>query len=223
MSLRILMNLPREAFTRLFPEREFNYDAKIEYGRLSGYRARASLRGRNLIFQMSKNWVEINDEIKIGLLQEFVLKLLKEKKKSTNIDLYHNFLRNAHIGIEKTRTHPTLEASFRRINDKFFNGIIEQPNFKVGNSIRVLGSYEYGTDTIRITKHLLEDAELLDYVMHHEMLHKKHKFKDRTCRTLHHSPEFKREEERYPNHDELEQRLKGVGRRKRNMFSWLGV
>lgn len=213
------MDLPKEAFTRLFPSKEFVYEANIEYGRLSGYRARASLRGRILTFQMSKHWKEINDEIKIGLLQEFILKLFKIKQKTTNIDLYHNFLRNAHIGIKKTRTHPILEASFRRINDKFFGGIIELPNFKVGDSVRVLGSYEYGTDTIRITKHLLEDIELLDYVMHHEMLHKKHKFKDKTCRTLHHSPEFKREEEKYPNRDKLEERLKGVGRKKRGFFN----
>lgn len=212
------MDYLKEAFVRLFPDKKFDYEAEIEYGRLSGFRARAVLRGRTLTFQLSKNWKEINDEIKIGLIQELLTKLFKYKKKSMNIDLYHNFLRNAHIGIAKTRNHPLLEESFDRINKKFFNDFIEKPNFRVGNSLRVLGSYEYGTDTIRITKHLLEDMELLDYVMHHEMLHKKHKFKDKTCRTLHHSTEFKKEEAKYPNHDELEERLKGVGRKNRRFF-----
>ena len=62
--------------------------------------------------------------------------------------------------------------------------------------------------------------ELIDYVMYHEVLHKKLKFERKVAglRTRHHTREFKLLEKRFQNAEELERRLSSLvqhSRRKR--------
>ena len=127
---------------------------------------------------MSKKWKTISKEIQIGLIQSLSLKIFKEKKKTTNIELYNIFMKKIHIAAPKIKFDPTLEKSFHKVNEKYFYGLIEKPNLVWGDfSLRKLGSYEYGSDTITISKVLQNQGFLIDYIMYHELLHKKHKFK----------------------------------------------
>ncbi len=215
------MDLIKESYNRLFPYKSFTLESTITYsGHFKGFNAKVQRIGSSLHFKLSKEWQDVNDEIKIGLIQDLLLRILKkEKVKTFNIDLYHNFLKNAHIGVKKDKTHPLLEESFNKLNDKFFFLALEKPNFVLSTGLQTLGSYHYGTDTITITEHLLQDSELLDYVMFHEMLHKKHKFSSSKERTRHHSTDFRKEENSYPNHEELEKRLqKLISSKKRKSF-----
>ena len=127
------------------------------------------------------------------------------------------FLKNVRIAVPKTKTDDILEASFNRNNDNFFNGMLDIPNLQWGSSsTSKLGSYEYGSDAITISmifRHA--DPMLLDYVMYHEMLHKKFKFESKNGRTLHHSPEFKRMEAKFPNRDLMEKEISKLARRHR--------
>ncbi|PIN81511.1 hypothetical protein COV11_01930 [Candidatus Woesearchaeota archaeon CG10_big_fil_rev_8_21_14_0_10_30_7] len=201
----------------LLTNKTLNYDCELTYsGRFKSFNANVTKRWNKLTFNMSKNWKEVNDEIKIGLIQELLTKILKlNKTKTMNTDLYNNFLKNAHIAIPKTKTHPTLEQAFNNLNKTFFNNTLEKPNFKLSNSLNTLGSYEYGCDTIKITQYLLEESELLNYVMYHEMLHKHHKFSSTTCKTIHHSKQFRIDERKFPNQKEIEQKLQNFVRKKR--------
>jgi predicted metal-dependent hydrolase len=114
-----------------------------------------------------------------------------------------------------------LEESFDKINEKYFFGLIEKPNLTWHNSIRRLGSYEYGTDTISVSRVLSTDKILLDYVMYHEVLHKKYKFHNRNGRTFHHTHEFRQMEKSFENSEEMEERIKGLMRQKRRIrFGW---
>ncbi|MBR9692917.1 M48 family metallopeptidase [Candidatus Woesearchaeota archaeon] len=82
-----------------------------------------------------------------------------------------------------------------------------------------LGHYEYATDTISISTALKEAPELLDYVLYHEMLHKKHKFTEsKGGNTRSHTKAFRDEEKKYRLADggEPEKRLATfLGQRKR--------
>jgi len=203
--------LAEKAFNGLFPEKNFNYIVSISYsGKFSDYNANVKFSKTWMQFKLSKKWVLVSEEIKIGLLQSLMLKIFKVKKSTLNTDLYNKFLKNAHISAEKTKKDEVLESSFRRINEKFFNGMMDMTNLEWNKSSNVLGRYEYGSDTIMISKILEDDYELMDYVMHHEMLHKKFKFKEKNGRTLHHSSEFRKEEKAYPDSEMLEARLKRV-------------
>jgi len=130
-------------------------------------------------------------------------------------------MKNLHISIPKTDSDPILEESFNEVNEKYFFGLIERPNLMWHNSIRRLGSYEYGTDTISMSRVLDNDEELLGYVMYHEILHKKYKFHNHNGRTHHHTREFKEMEKKFDGSEEMEDRIKKlVSGKSRKRFVW---
>ena len=205
------MDLVEESFKRLYPNKEFPYFAKIKYSRkFKDYNANVRLYKNQLELGLSKSWRSINKEIRIGLIQSLLLKIFNDKKNTTNIDIYNIFIKKLHISAPKTKSNPILEESFSRVNEKYFYGLIERPNLCWGShSTRKLGSYEYQTDTIIISRIFeKEEIELLDYVMYHELLHKKHKFSCKNGRNYHHTKFFKQAENQFENIKKVESKLK---------------
>lgn len=204
------MNLINYSYQELF-NKSCSYNCIIEYsGKFKGFNANIRLSNNKLIVRMSKEWENVGDEIKIGLIQSLLLRIFKKKGKTINVDLYNNFLRNVHIAIPKNKAPETLKDSFDRVNNQFFYGLMERPNLKFNKGINRLGTYEYGSDTLTISKSLLSDVEALDYVMYHEMLHKKHKFVAINNRTYHHTKKFKDAEAEFPNSKEIEKKLQKI-------------
>ena len=207
------MNIIEEAFQELYPDKEIRYSFILKYSRkFKPYNANVRKYGSSFIFNLSRDWKKISREIQIGLIQELLIKILKDKKKTMNMELYTLFIKNVHIAVPKTKTEPALEESFNKVNDQFFNGMLDLPNLQWGSdSTSKLGCYEYGSDTITIsTIFRNSQKELLDYVMYHEMLHKKFKFENKNGRTLHHSPEFKRMEAKFPDRDLMEKEISSL-------------
>ncbi len=218
------MNIVEKAFKELYPEKDFNLNSDIKYsGRFNGFNANVRYNSQKVVFNLSKNWRGVSEEIKIGLLQELMIKVFKQKAHTISIDLYNNFLRSLHNSVPKTENNSILEESFNRVNERFFYSTLEKPNLKIGDGINKLGHYEYSTDTIAISKSLISNPELLDYVMYHEMLHKKFKFQSKNGRHSHHSREFRFEEAKYPNAKELERKLSLLVTKqsiKKRLFRW---
>ena len=210
--------LIEKSFLELYPDRAFNYKPSVIYsGRIKDYGGHILLDHNKLTVKLNRKWFSISEEIQMGFIQELMLRLWKIKGKFTtlNIDLYHNFVKNLHLAIPKHRSHPILERSFNRINERYFLGLVERPNLVWTNATRVFGTYDYKADTVSISKMLLnEDPVLLDYVMYHEVLHKQRKFVRSGSKTLYHDRKFKRLEKVFENQEEMERRLKGVGYKK---------
>lgn len=204
------MGLVEEAFLRLYPEKEFRYAVSIRYsGRFKAYNANARMRRDAISFSLSRKWKGVDDEIKIGLVQELLVSLLKDRRNTLNMDLYNNFIKNIHLSVEKTESNPMLEGSFMRVNQMMFDGLVERPNLLWGKPRkRTLGTYSYNNDSITFNSALMKDTEALDYVMYHELLHKKLKFRHDNGRSYHHTTEFKAMERRFPNAEQIEKRLK---------------
>ena len=212
------MNLIQEAFQKLYSDKQLNYSVSIKYsGRFKPYNANVQINKftRHLQFNLSKKWREVSREIKIGLIQSLLIKIFKQKASTINIDLYSSFIKNLHIAIPKTSSDPILLDSFNRVNHSYFFNLIEQPNLKWGSvSATKLGSYEYQTDTITISSLFKEtEQELLDYIIYHELLHKKHKFKTSGTRSYHHTAKFKKDEKQFKNSEEIEKKLKNLCRK----------
>ena len=209
------MSIITDAFEDLFPEKNIgDFNFTVNYNdRFKPYNANVKYTRNSFVFNLSKKWKSVSREIHVGLLQELLLKAFKAKKSTFNIDLYNNFMKKIHIAAPKTRIDSFLEGSFDRINEKYFLGMVEKPNLVWHSSIRRLGSYEYGSDTISISKVLENDLNALDYVMHHEMLHKKLKFDSRNGSCRHHTKVFRELERRFENSHEMEERLKSITRR----------
>jgi predicted metal-dependent hydrolase len=214
------MDIIEESFQGLYDPSRWVYEAKLTYsGHFTGYNANIKLRGgRQLTISMSRAWKDVSREIKIGLIQTLLLKLLKstarkaDAKKTTQMDLYNHFMRSLHLSVEKTEQEPELCARFDILNDAYFNGMLDKSNLAWGDkTFRKLGHYDFGKDMIVLSSILRgQKDELIDYVLYHEMLHKKLKFRSSqgsTARSSYHTHEFKELEKRFPNAAQLEKEL----------------
>ena len=200
-----------KAYLELYPDKQLGeYDFSINYsGKFNDYNANVKRRGRNVEFNLSSKWKKINDDVKTGLIQSLLNKIFRTKITTQNMELYEIFLKKIHIAVPKTKVDPVLLESFNRVNEQYFNGLIENPNLIWGrDSIRKLGSYEYGADTITISS-IFKNAEieLVDFIMYHEMLHKKHKFHTKNGRSYHHTTEFNNQERLFRNQEEVDKRI----------------
>ncbi len=211
----------KQAIDGLYDEFPYNYSLKYS-GKFKPYRGNIRLQGSDVQLNLSKKWKTVSKDIQAGLVQELLLKIFRKRLKplrtnTQSIELYNIFMKKIHIAAPKTDIDPFLEESFDRVNSKHFYGLLEKTNLVWGNhTLSKLGSYEYGTDTIMVSKVLDGvDTELLDYVMYHEMLHKKHKFIKKGNRSYHHTSKFKQDEKEFENSKLMEKRLKNLLVRKR--------
>ncbi len=218
------MNLIQESFQRLFPEREFPYQAELEYNRrLADFNANIRLHRNMLKVNLNMQWKDIDSEIRIGLIQHLLAKLFHSKQNTSNIELYHNFIKNIPVLTPKIKSDPALAASFQNINALFFSNQMERPNLQWGmNSFRKLASYNFHNDTITISSRFQDtSAQVLDYLMYHELLHKHYQFSHRNGRSSFHSREFKQAEQQYPDHDGIEREITAIirsGTKKRRLW-----
>ncbi|HLD19594.1 MAG TPA: hypothetical protein VJB90_06330 [Candidatus Nanoarchaeia archaeon] len=214
------MGLAEEAFSELFEGVE-SYEFLINYsGRLKGYNGIVRKGGNNISFSLSKNWRGVDRQIQKGMLQHLLLKILGKKGHTGNIDLYTYFIKSLHMASAKTSEDELLTQSCEKVIEQMQLFDVEKPCLAWGNAtFRKLASYNYETDAIIISS-LFQNApqELIDYLMYHELLHKKFKFKQGGSRTLHHSAEFKRWERKFPNSEELEKQLSHYVRKKRGIM-----
>jgi len=211
MLLRMTKSLVEEAFKELYPDKTLSYETELNYhDRFNPYNANIKMRGNFLQFNLSKRWKEVSKDIQIGLIQDLFVRLFKDKKTTMDMELYHIFLKKVHLAVPKTKSDPILEESFNRVNEKYFYETMEKPNLVWGSdSKRKLGSYEFGSDTIMIsTIFKISRPELLDYIMYHELLHKKLKFTQKNGRSMHHTNEFKQLEMKFENYHQIQNDIK---------------
>jgi len=214
------MSLIQESFQRLFPEEEWKYQEYMEYNRrLSNFNANISLRHQKIKVNLNLEWKDIDDEIKIGLIQHLLLKIFKNKGNTQNIDLYNNFVKNINILVIKDKFDPILEESFNRLNTQFFDNTLEKPNLVWGReSFRKLASYNFHNDSVTMSTIFKGgNQEMLDQVMYHELLHKFFKFGHKNGRNSFHSPEFRRAERKFPRFHEIEKEISQLIRTKKRM------
>ncbi len=208
------MDLIIESYTRLFPEKLCPYETQIEYNRrLSAFNANIKLRRNMISLNMNLQWKDIDEEIKIGLVQSLLLKILREsggKKQTMNINLYNNFIKNIPILTPKNVTNVRLGGVFEELNSRFFAGELERPNLQWGQqAFRRLAHYNFHSDMITVSETFREARpEILQYIMYHEMLHKKMAFTNKEGgRHSYHSPEFKRAEALFPEYERIEKEI----------------
>lgn len=198
------------AWAALFPDKPLRYQTAIAYsGKFSAYNANIRLSAGTITVKLSRNWRGVSPEIQIGAIQDLLVRLFKVRKRTTEIDLYHHFIKSLHLAVPKHKSHPQLEASFKRVNERYFLSTVEQPNLVWAQwSKRKLGSYSFKTDTINISKVFLELPDhLLDYVMYHEILHKRHQYRNAGLRNTYHTKAFKAAEKIFENEEDVEKEL----------------
>jgi len=216
------MSLVEEAYSLLWPEKDFNYVVKEEYNRrLGDYNANISLRGDLLTVKYNLHWKNIDSSIRIGLIQSLLLKIFSKRgdggRKAVAsefyLELYDEFSKRipeiASSVVDTSSNCSFLKGSFSRVNSQFFADLVDEPKMVWGSAaVRKLASYNYHNDTVTVSS-VFKDAsyDVLDLLMYHEILHKVHGFKCVGGRVHSHTPEFKRAEKLYPNKDLVEKKI----------------
>jgi hypothetical protein len=103
--------------------------------------------------------------------------------------------------------HHDLAAAFDRVNAAYFDGIVERPRLTWSRSytMRKFGHYDYARDTVMVSSTLDRadvPAFVVDYIVFHELLHKKLGLTWRAGRKAAHTAEFRRRESRFKQLDE---------------------
>ena len=101
--------------------------------------------------------------------------------------------------------HFDLDAVFERVNRDYFNAAMPRPKRLIWSSKltrRVMGHYQTRTDTVMLSKSL-DDARVppfvVDFVMYHELLHKRLGSKMSNGRRQVHFAEFREAEKLFPS------------------------
>jgi hypothetical protein len=113
--------------------------------------------------------------------------------------------------VTRGRVHD-LEASFKRVNDLYFSGRMDRPILCWNQTLtsRKFGHYQPSRDTVMISVSLDSpevSTSLLDYVVYHELLHKKHGSQIVNGRRIAHSAAFRADERLYTKWEEAEREL----------------
>ncbi len=208
-----LQEAHEELTERPVPELSLRYS-----GRFKGFNANVKYSRRHMEFRLSKDWQEVDTEIQKGLVQHLLCRVYGLKTSTMAIEMYEEFLRQASEYAPKGESDAYLVERFWVLNEEYFSGMLAEPTIEWGQfSTTKLGSYEYATDTIRISRAMADEQDMLDYVLYHEMLHKKHKFTCSDGRTHHHTKTFKQDEARFrvPDAEKRLQRYVARQRRKK--------
>jgi len=172
-------------------------------GHFNNYNANVRYTRSHIEFNLSTLWKNVDEEIQSGLIESLVVRMFKLRGISTDkMKMYESFMKGLSKYARKHTQEPQLLESFNRVNEQFFNGGMEKPNLIFASeSFRKLGSYEYGTDTVNIStifKDLpVDEQKYLDYVVYHELLHKKHTFNVKNGRHQAHTTIFRQDEKKF--------------------------
>jgi predicted metal-dependent hydrolase len=108
-----------------------------------------------------------------------------------------------------------LSEMFRRINQQYFKNELAQPRlvWSARSSSRRLGTYQPDADTISLSRRL--DSRdipqiLVEYVLYHEMLHKKLGLKEVNGRRYAHTSTFRKLEKQFEGYVEAEKIMRAM-------------
>ncbi len=111
-----------------------------------------------------------------------------------------------------------LGEVFERVNADYFRAGMERPRMAWTRSVtyRYFGHYVFATDTVLVSlslDHPDVPEFVVDYLMFHELLHKRHGVRVANRRRLTHTAAFRRDERRFRRLDEAEAFLKAYSRK----------
>ncbi|MEA2007594.1 MAG: hypothetical protein U9O54_00580, partial [Chloroflexota bacterium] len=110
-------------------------------------------------------------------------------------------------GVNAQGEYHNLEKVFKRVNRVYFDNKIPQPHLVWNQrpTYRKFGHYQYSTDTLLISRSLdLPDTPtfVLDFVMYHEVLHKKLGYSTVNGRRYAHTSVFREKEREFKKYQE---------------------
>jgi predicted metal-dependent hydrolase len=160
--------------------------------------------GRILLAKLNKKKVNKKDRkiysqyVESEQLQEKVSRIILKRRRKIKIikGIYRN-----------------LDESFKRVNKTYFRDSMKKPQltWSLKRAKRTLGRYDAERDIVSISRILDSPQipeELLDFIMYHELLHKKHGITKEGNRRRIHTPQFKADEKKFHNYQKIKTLMK---------------
>ncbi len=112
-----------------------------------------------------------------------------------------------------------LTESFNRVNLAYFNEQLSEPHLVWNKrlTVRKFGHYQWDTDTVMVSRTLDQRRVpefVVDYVMYHELLHKKMGARLVNSRRMVHTSAFREQEMKFAKLDEAQRYLNKISRKK---------
>jgi len=113
-----------------------------------------------------------------------------------------------------------LAESFERVNADYFDDKIAEPHLTWSNrsTKRKFGHYQWDTDTVMVSRTLDQDRVpefVVDYVMYHELLHKKLGAQVVNSRRMVHTRSFHKEEAKFTKLDQAQKFLNKISTKRK--------
>lgn len=177
-----------------------------------------------VILTVSEGFINASDDVIMALVEN---SLIKRDKKTTKIicdfaysEEYRQILQELDTIIEVIAENPRgkhydLDYLFTKINREYFAANLVKPRLMWSPiaTYRKLGHYEPARDRI-VMSLALDDAcvpaYVVEFVLYHELLHKLHGTKLVNGRRMIHTPEFRRDEQKFKQYREAELWLQKV-------------
>jgi len=112
-----------------------------------------------------------------------------------------------------------LDLSFKRVNQQYFHDSLSRPHLIWSSRLtfRKFGHYQWDIDTVMISQTLDNQRVpefVVDYVMYHELLHKKLGIRKVNGRRLSHTKIFRNEEQKFMKFEKAKKYLNHISRKK---------
>lgn len=113
-----------------------------------------------------------------------------------------------------------LGESFERVNLAYFDGLISAPHLVWNNrsTVRKFGHYQWDIDTVMVSRTLDQRRVpefVVDFVMYHELLHKKLGAHLVNSRRMVHTSAFREQEAKFSRFDEAQRYLNRISRKRK--------
>lgn len=187
---------------------------------------RRSSRSKLILLKVSEGFLHADEEVWQALIKGAVSKRDGESKGTVNEYIDSEEFSGVLHEIEAfTETIPSssghahnLDESFERVNAAYFAGGIPKPRLHWNRVLtaRKFGHYESARDTVMLSVSLDDPTvpeQVVDYVMYHELLHKRHGVKLTNGRRLAHTSAFRKEDQSFKGYEYAVARLNALTRR----------
>ncbi len=220
-----------QQITDLYKEAFGRYDAKravppiyVIFYPYIGINHTIRIRDAQIFVRIGQICAEMPLACHKGLAYILVGKLLRKKIPSGAREVYSAYIKSDAIRLkasankrERGRKVVTtskgvvydLDEIFASVNEQYFRPSIPKPalTWSATKTYRILGHHDANHDHIAISRSL-DSREVpryvVEYVVFHEMLHIAHPTKHINGRRYNHTPEFKRDEEKFAYFQEAE-------------------
>jgi len=211
-----IKNIYQEAFRKL-SRNGLEQKIEVQFYPYVGINHTIRVRNGTIYVRISDIFKNAPRDVQNSLGYILISKLLRKKISPEMLNNYKRFVKSEEIFQEAMKVKRTrgrkiivsskgefydLEKIFVRINRDYFNQTISRPTltWSKKKTFRILGQYDSTHNTIVISKSLDNKkvpAYVVEFVVFHEMLHIFHPTQHRAGRRYNHTPQFRRDEEKF--------------------------